>query len=189
MHTTRSDTSERRFEIQCKLESEIAVLEALKEAEERSRRLTNGVVGILSSLEERLATLRRTILPVYNETGNLQAQQHSTYLTISTFSLSLFLMPPIKLYCRDLTFDLCEILPCSTKLSKRCVKFSTKSGRGKGDRKNWSRREFPATSFLLLSSWSSNSLETFLLERLSCHCSNFSNFRRKNRQGHIFRII
>lgn len=79
MHTTRTDTSERRFEIQCKLESEIAALEALKEAEERSRRLTSGVVGILSSLEERLATLRRTILPVYNETANLQAQQHSMY--------------------------------------------------------------------------------------------------------------
>jgi exocyst complex protein 7 len=82
MHATRADTSERRFEIQCKLESEIAALEALKEAEERSRRLTSGVVGILSSLEERLATLRRTILPVYNETGNLQAQQHSMYLIL-----------------------------------------------------------------------------------------------------------
>ncbi|XP_032665755.1 exocyst complex component 7 [Odontomachus brunneus] len=83
MHATRTDTSERRFEIQCKLESEIAALEALKEAEERSRRLTNGVVGILSSLEERLATLRRTILPVYNETGNLQAQQHNIEKTLS----------------------------------------------------------------------------------------------------------
>lgn len=82
MHATRADTSERRFEIQCKLESEIAALEVLKEAEERSRRLTSGVVGILSSLEDRLATLRRTILPVYNETGNLQAQQHSTHLIL-----------------------------------------------------------------------------------------------------------
>ncbi|KAM0725364.1 Exocyst complex component 7 [Formica fusca] len=83
MHATRTDTSERRFEIQCKLESEIAALEALKEAEERSRRLTSGVVGILSSLEERLATLRRTILPVYNETANLQAQQHNIEKTLS----------------------------------------------------------------------------------------------------------
>lgn len=82
MHATRADTSERRFEIQCKLESEIVALEALKEAEERSRRLTSGVVGILSSLEDRLATLRRTILPVYNETGNLQAQQHSMHLAL-----------------------------------------------------------------------------------------------------------
>lgn len=83
MHATRADTSERRFEIQCKLESEITALEALKEAEERSRRLTSGVIGILSSLEDRLATLRRTILPVYNETGNLQTQQHSMHLALS----------------------------------------------------------------------------------------------------------
>ncbi|XP_047363535.1 exocyst complex component 7 [Vespa velutina] len=83
MHTTLNDTSERRFEIQCKLESEIAALEALKEAEERSRKLTSGVLGILSSLEQRLATLRRTILPVYNETGNLQSQQHNIEKTLS----------------------------------------------------------------------------------------------------------
>ncbi|XP_039306040.1 exocyst complex component 7 [Solenopsis invicta] len=83
MHATRGDTSERRFEIQCELESEITALEALKEAEERSRRLTSGVIGILSSLEDRLATLRRTILPVYNETGNLQAQQHNIEKTLS----------------------------------------------------------------------------------------------------------
>lgn len=78
MQTNRSDsTSERRFEIECKLEGEIAALEALRDAEERSRKLTSGVVAILTSLEQRLATLRRTILPVYNETGNLQAQQQS----------------------------------------------------------------------------------------------------------------
>lgn len=83
MHTILNDTSERRFEIQCKLESEIAALEALKDAEERSRKLTSGVLGILSSLEQRLATLRRTILPVYNETGNLQSQQHNIEKTLS----------------------------------------------------------------------------------------------------------
>ncbi|XP_076657326.1 exocyst complex component 7 [Halictus rubicundus] len=83
MHITKADTSERRFEIQCKLETEIASLEALKEAEERSRKLTNSVVGILSSLEQRLATLRRTILPVYNETGNLQAQQQNIERTLN----------------------------------------------------------------------------------------------------------
>ncbi|KAI4485940.1 hypothetical protein M0804_006429 [Polistes exclamans] len=82
MHTTLNDTSERRFEIQCKLESEIATLKALKEAEKRSRKLTNGVLRILFSLEQRLATLRRTILPVYNETGNLQSQQHNIEKTL-----------------------------------------------------------------------------------------------------------
>ncbi|XP_076177246.1 exocyst complex component 7 isoform X2 [Ptiloglossa arizonensis] len=83
MHSTKADTSERRFEIQCKLEAEIASLEVLKEAEERSRKLTNSVVGILSSLEQRLATLRRTILPVYNETGNLQSQQQNIERTLN----------------------------------------------------------------------------------------------------------
>ncbi|XP_026675245.1 exocyst complex component 7 [Ceratina calcarata] len=84
MQVPRADqTSERRFEIQCKLEAEIASLETLKEAEERSRRLTGNVVGILSSLEQRLATLRRTILPVYNETGNLQARQQNIEMTLN----------------------------------------------------------------------------------------------------------
>ena len=79
MQINSDDTSERRFDIECKLEAELASLEALKEAEEHSKKLTNGMVAILSSLEDRLATLRRTILPVYNETGNLQSQQHSKY--------------------------------------------------------------------------------------------------------------
>lgn len=71
------ETSERRFEIECKLEADNTGLEALKGAQNRSQRLTSSMVAIISSLEERLATLRRTILPVYNETGNLQSQQHS----------------------------------------------------------------------------------------------------------------
>ncbi|KAG7199908.1 hypothetical protein KM043_014351 [Ampulex compressa] len=83
MQTTHADTSERRFEIQCKLEAEITSLDALREAVERSRKLTGGMVGILSSLEQRLATLRRTILPVYNETGNLQSQQHNIEKTLT----------------------------------------------------------------------------------------------------------
>lgn len=80
----RSDTSERRFDIECKLEGEIASMEALRDAEDRSKKLTNGMVAILGSLEQRLATLRRTILPVYNETGNLQAQQHNIERTLNS---------------------------------------------------------------------------------------------------------
>ncbi|CAG5092801.1 Similar to Exo70: Exocyst complex component 7 (Drosophila melanogaster) [Cotesia congregata] len=83
MQFNKSDTSERRFEIECKLESEVAALDALRDTEERSRKLTSGVVAILTSLEQRLATLRRTILPVYNETGNLQAQQHNIERTLT----------------------------------------------------------------------------------------------------------
>lgn len=77
MQMTNDDTSERRFEVSCKLEAELAALDALKDAEQQSKKLTNGMVNILSSLEDRLARLRRTILPVYNETGNLQTQQQS----------------------------------------------------------------------------------------------------------------
>ncbi|XP_014205358.1 exocyst complex component 7 [Copidosoma floridanum] len=80
---SNGDTSERRFEVECKLEAELASLEALKEAREQSKRFTNGMVAILSSLEDRLATLRRTILPVYNETGNLQTQQHNVEKTLA----------------------------------------------------------------------------------------------------------
>ncbi|XP_033214373.1 exocyst complex component 7 isoform X3 [Belonocnema kinseyi] len=80
MYVTEGETSERRFEIECKLEAENTGLEALKDAQNRSQRLTSNMVAIISSLEERLATLRRTILPVYNETGNLQSQQHSSWL-------------------------------------------------------------------------------------------------------------
>ncbi|KAJ8681599.1 hypothetical protein QAD02_017391 [Eretmocerus hayati] len=77
------DTSERRLEIECKLESEIASLEALKETEEQNKKLTNSMVAILTSLEDRLATLRHTILPVYNETANLQKQQHNIERTLA----------------------------------------------------------------------------------------------------------
>lgn len=77
MQMNNGDTTERRFEVSCKLETELAALDALKDAEEQSKKLTNGMVNILSSLEDRLARLRRTILPVYNETGNLQTQQQS----------------------------------------------------------------------------------------------------------------
>ncbi|XP_046738577.1 exocyst complex component 7 isoform X2 [Diprion similis] len=77
------DTSEHRFEIECKLEAEVAGLSALKAEIDRSKRVTGGIVGILSSLEQRLARLQRTILPVYTETGNLQRQQHDIEKTLS----------------------------------------------------------------------------------------------------------
>lgn len=77
MSVIGGETSERRFEIECKLETEVNALEALNNAQKQSQRLTSGMIAIISSLEERLATLQRTILPVYNETGNLQCQQHS----------------------------------------------------------------------------------------------------------------
>lgn len=83
MSVIGGETSERRFEIECKLETEVNALEALNNAQKQSQRLTSGMIAIISSLEERLATLQRTILPVYNETGNLQCQQHNIEKTLT----------------------------------------------------------------------------------------------------------
>ncbi|XP_014236874.1 exocyst complex component 7 [Trichogramma pretiosum] len=83
MQLNSEDTSERRFEIECKLEAELAALETSKSAEEQNRKLTNGMINILTSLEDRLATLQSTILPVYNETSNLQRQQLNIEKTLT----------------------------------------------------------------------------------------------------------
>lgn len=56
---------------------ELNNLNLLKERVNRSSHLTKGMVGILSSFEHRLARLEETILPVYNETGNLQRRKES----------------------------------------------------------------------------------------------------------------
>ncbi len=55
----------------------MAGLAFLQEAAARSSQLTSGMVGILTSFEERLAKLEKTILPVYNETKYLQQKQES----------------------------------------------------------------------------------------------------------------
>lgn len=60
-------------------------LNLLKEKVNKSNQITNGMVNILSSFEHRLARLEETILPVYNETGNLQRRQESK-LQISIYS-------------------------------------------------------------------------------------------------------
>lgn len=57
---------------------ELNNLNLLKERATKSSQLTKGMVGILNSFEHRLARLEETILPVYNETGNLQRRQEST---------------------------------------------------------------------------------------------------------------
>ncbi|XP_063240892.1 LOW QUALITY PROTEIN: uncharacterized protein LOC134541400 [Bacillus rossius redtenbacheri] len=71
------DPSERKYEIESKLEKELDNLNLLRERTDRSSRLTRGMVGILSSFELRLARLEETILPVYNETENLQRRQEN----------------------------------------------------------------------------------------------------------------
>jgi exocyst complex protein 7 len=54
----------------------------LQDAASRSSQLTNGMVNILTSFDERLARLEKTILPVYNETKNLQQDQESKLVMI-----------------------------------------------------------------------------------------------------------
>jgi exocyst complex protein 7 len=77
------DPSERKYEIANKLERELNNLNLLKERVNRSSHLTKGMVGILSSFEHRLARLEETILPVYNETGNLQRRKENIECTLA----------------------------------------------------------------------------------------------------------
>ncbi|KAK6643351.1 hypothetical protein RUM43_004856 [Polyplax serrata] len=71
------------FEIENKLDREQSNLDLLKERVERSSQLTKNMVGILNSFEERLSRLEETILPVYNETGNLQRRQQNIEKTLA----------------------------------------------------------------------------------------------------------
>lgn len=64
---------------------ELSGLVFLQDAASRSSQLTNGMVNILTSFEERLARLEKTILPVYNETKNLQQKQESKFLKFLQF--------------------------------------------------------------------------------------------------------
>ncbi|KAL0278361.1 UNVERIFIED_CONTAM: hypothetical protein PYX00_000199 [Menopon gallinae] len=70
------------FEIQNKLEKEEGDLDLLKERVERSNHITKSMIGILDSFEQRLSRLEETILPVYNETGNLQKRQQNIEKTL-----------------------------------------------------------------------------------------------------------
>ncbi|KAK9502985.1 hypothetical protein O3M35_011654 [Rhynocoris fuscipes] len=76
------DPNERKFEIEDKLQKEINKLKLMRENVNRSNQITNGMVNILSSFEHRLAKLEETILPVYNETGNLQRTQQNIEKTL-----------------------------------------------------------------------------------------------------------
>lgn len=78
-----NDPTERKYEIETKLENETAKLEELKEHVKRSSNLTKGITGILSLFEQRLSRLESTILPVYNETGNLQRSQQNIERTLA----------------------------------------------------------------------------------------------------------
>lgn len=74
-----NDASKYRMELEGKLEQDIAALAELKETEDNAKKLITGMAVILSSIDDRLAALRKTILPVYSETNNLQKQQNSKF--------------------------------------------------------------------------------------------------------------
>lgn len=54
----------------------------LKDQCSESERLTSGMIDILGSFEKRLGKLEETILPVYQETGNLQRRQENIDKTL-----------------------------------------------------------------------------------------------------------
>lgn len=70
-------------EINNKLEQETSNLNLLKETLQRSSKLSQGMTSILTSFEDRLAKLEQTILPVYNETENLQQRQENIEKTLT----------------------------------------------------------------------------------------------------------
>ena len=65
-----------------KLQLERENLAWLKEQCDDSEKLTSDMVEILESFETRLGKLEQTILPVYQETGNLQRRQENIEKTL-----------------------------------------------------------------------------------------------------------
>ncbi|KAF6203241.1 hypothetical protein GE061_003659 [Apolygus lucorum] len=79
-----SDLSDRQFEVEDKLQKELDKLRIIRENVSKSNQITQGMVSILSSFENRLARLEETILPVYNETENLQRRQQNIEKALSS---------------------------------------------------------------------------------------------------------
>jgi exocyst complex protein 7 len=75
--------SQRKAESAARLAAEKERLAWLQEQCAESARLTEGMVDILESFEVRLGKLEETILPVYQETGNLQRRQENIDRTLS----------------------------------------------------------------------------------------------------------
>lgn len=77
------DPTEAKLEVERRLEDEQDSVEWLQEKIKQSSELTSGMVGILTSFEERLSRLEATILPVYQETDNLQRRQENIDKTLA----------------------------------------------------------------------------------------------------------
>src|SRR5690606_33085641 len=65
-----------------KLQREQRNIEILKETVQKNKKLSDGICNILSSFDDRLQRLEQTILPVYQETGNLQRRQENITHTL-----------------------------------------------------------------------------------------------------------
>ena len=76
------DPTETKNAITKKLEQEEESVKWLLERTQQSEELTNGMVSILTSFEDRLSKLEATILPVYLETENLQRRQENIDRTL-----------------------------------------------------------------------------------------------------------
>ncbi|KAB0800034.1 hypothetical protein PPYR_07914 [Photinus pyralis] len=76
------NVEEYKLEIENKLEKEQSHLDLLKERITKSTQITTGIDGILNTFEQRLSRLEDTILPVYNETENLQKCQYNIERTL-----------------------------------------------------------------------------------------------------------
>lgn len=71
------------FAAQHKVNRQVENMRLFQEALAKSSQLSKGMCGILSSFDERLMKLERTILPVYHETGNLQRRQENIDRTLA----------------------------------------------------------------------------------------------------------
>ncbi|KAH7970301.1 hypothetical protein HPB49_002387 [Dermacentor silvarum] len=69
--------------VQLKVARQVENIKLFQEALAKSSQLSKGMCGILSSFDERLMKLERTILPVYHETGNLQRRQENIERTLA----------------------------------------------------------------------------------------------------------
>lgn len=103
----------------------------LKEAMNKSRTNTHGMLGILNSFENRLQKLESTIEPVYNETEMLRRRQESILLIIKIIKMYSILLCDLNFMvlwsCFSLSSDvrsLSRILQYRTKIQSMYIIFS-----------------------------------------------------------------
>jgi exocyst complex protein 7 len=76
------DPTEAKLEVERRLQIEEESVEWLADKIRQSTELTSTMTGVLTSFEERLTKLEATILPVYQETENLQRRQENIDKTL-----------------------------------------------------------------------------------------------------------